>query len=173
MRIAHRMTKVLDEAHKYLTNSDADHFNQSICSIIRQQRHLAARVIISTQEPTVVPSSMLDLMSYIICHRFSSPSWIRHLRGHISAHTDTTTGAQAWDGAVVELETGEALLFSPNALCANGRGELVKLGNGHIHLFTRPRITRDGGRSVLAVGGTEESSDEATGSGSSSPGRPS
>jgi hypothetical protein len=146
------MTVVLDEAHKYLTNSDADRFNQSICSIIRQQRHLAARVVVSTQEPTVVPSSMLDLMSYIICHRFSSPSWIRHLRGHVSIHTETTAGAQPWEDTVVDLETGEALLFSTSALCVDGNGRLVKLGNGHIHLFTRPRITRDGGQSILAVG---------------------
>jgi hypothetical protein len=151
MRITHRMTIVLDEAHKYLTNSDADNFNQSICSIIRQQRHLAARVLISTQEPTVVPSTMLDLMSYVICHRFSSPSWTRHLRGHISAHTESTTGAQSWEDAVVDLETGEALLFSSSALCTDAKGQLAKLGNGHIRLYTRPRITRDGGESILAV----------------------
>ena len=168
MRTTHRMTLVLDEAHKYLTNSDADRFNQSLCSIIRQQRHLAVRVIISTQEPTVVPSTMLDLLSYIICHRFSSPSWVRHLNGHISTHIPTTTGSRSWADVVVDLETGEALLFSPNALCADGNGQLVKLGNGHIHLFTRPRITRDGGQSILAVGAIDDSSDDATGSGSSS-----
>lgn len=169
MRITHRIPVVLDEAHKYLTNSDVDRFNQAICSIIRQQRHLAARVIISTQEPTVVPSSMLDLMSYIICHRFSSPSWSRHLRGHISTHTETSSGTQSWDDAVVNLETGEALLFSPSALCTDGNDELVKLGNGYVHLFTRPRITRDGGQSILAVGAIEELSDNSSGYESSSP----
>ena len=150
------MTLVLDEAHKYLTNADADRFNQTLCSIIRQQRHLAARVIISTQEPTVVPSSMLDLLSYIICHRFSSPSWVRHLSGHISTHISFATGAQSWGDAVIDLETGEALLFSPSAQCADGSGQLVKLGNGYIHLFIRPRITRDGGQSILAVGEIED-----------------
>jgi len=171
MRTAHRMTLVLDEAHKYLTNTDADRLNQSVCSIIRQQRHLAARVIIATQEPTVVPSSMLDLLSYIICHRFSSPSWVRHPSGHISTHISTTTGAQSWGDAIVDLETGEALLFSPNTLCADGSGKLVKLGNGYIHIFTRPRITRDGGQSILAVGSIEDTPDGATDSGPSSPGR--
>jgi hypothetical protein len=194
------MTLVLDEAHKYLTNADADRFNQSLCSIIRQQRHLAARIIISTQEPTVVPSSMLDLLSYIICHRFQSPSWVRHLSAHISTppstttgaqssgdavvgleaeeaplsgnistHISTTTGAQSWGDVVIGLETGEALLFSPNALCADGSGQPVKLGNGHVHLFTRPRITRDGGQSILAVGSVADTSDGATDSGPSSP----
>ena len=116
-----------------------------------------------------MPSSMLDLLSYIICHRFSSPSWVRHLSGHISIHVSTKTESQSWGDDVVELETGEALLFSPNALCADGNGQLIKLGNGYIHLFTRPRITRDGGQSILAVGAIEDSSDDATGSGSSSP----
>ena len=117
----------------------------------------------------MVPSSMLDLLSYILCHRFSSPSWVRHLSGHIPTHTSTATGSQPWGDAVVELETGEALLFSPNALCADGNGEIIKLGNGYIQLFTRPRITRDGGQSILAVGAIEDSSDDTTGSGSSSP----
>jgi hypothetical protein len=174
------MTIVLDEAHKYLTNSDGDRFNQSICSIIRQQRHLAARVIISTQEPTVVPSSMLELMSYTICHRFSSPSWIHHLCGHISTPIRATTGAESWQDAVVDLDTGEALLFSPTTICTNRSGQVIKLGNGYIHLVTRPRITRDGGQSILAVGGIEEkweqdseSPDEANGSGPISPSCPS
>ena len=150
---------------------------------------------------------MLDLLSYIICHRFSSPSWVRHLSGHISTHIPTTTGSQSWANAVVDLETGEALLFSPpitvifptpvvdslqaaipcarqkaswcrnvylwpwpnrlpppllfslNALCTDGNGQLFKLGNGHIHLFTRPRIIRDGRQSILAVGAIDDSSD--------------
>ena len=40
---------VLDEAHKYLTNSDTARLTQSILSIIRLQRHLATRIIIATQ----------------------------------------------------------------------------------------------------------------------------
>ncbi|KAH7101544.1 hypothetical protein BKA62DRAFT_179305 [Auriculariales sp. MPI-PUGE-AT-0066] len=63
---------VLDEAHKYLTNSDTARLTQSVANIIRLQRHLATRVIIATQEPTVVPRTILDLASFIICHRFSS-----------------------------------------------------------------------------------------------------
>ena len=44
----------LDEAHKFLTNTDsASAFQESLLSVIRLQRHLATRVIIATQEPTV------------------------------------------------------------------------------------------------------------------------
>lgn len=66
-----------------MTNSDANQFTKKISSIIRQQRHLVARVVISTQEPTVVPASVLGLLSWIICHRFSSPAWVKHFHGHI------------------------------------------------------------------------------------------
>ena len=164
MKTAHRITIVLDEAHKYLTNSGADRFNQSICSIIRQQRHLAARAIISTQEPTVVPSSMLDLMSYIICHRFSSPSWVRHLRGHISTHTETTIRAQSWDDAVIDLETREALLFSGSAYALM---EVANLSS----LVVAISISSLALASLGMVGSIEESSGDATGSGCSPPGR--
>ena len=46
---------VLDEAHKYLINSDTARLTQSISSIIRLQRHLATRVIIATQVGLTVP----------------------------------------------------------------------------------------------------------------------
>jgi hypothetical protein len=58
-------------------------------TVIRQQRHLATRVIISTQEPTIVPETFLDLCSLIIAHRFSSPKWLKHLSDHISTAEDS------------------------------------------------------------------------------------
>ena len=99
-------TTVLDEAHKvclflFVSHSSAHHtpsqylsdtqsgassrLTDSLLSVIRQQRHLATRVIISTQEPTVVPSKFLDLCSFIIAHRFSSPKWLKLLADHVSA----------------------------------------------------------------------------------------
>jgi len=61
--------QVLDEAHKVLTSSNAARLTRSIASIIRQQRHLATRVVIATQEPTVIPRTVLDLASFVMCHR--------------------------------------------------------------------------------------------------------
>lgn len=97
-----RCSLVLDEAHKvspqlipdvillirdqYLTeNTSSSRLTESLLSVIRQQRHLATRVVISTQEPTVVPSKFLDLCSFIIAHRFSSPTWLNHLVKHVAA----------------------------------------------------------------------------------------
>ena len=146
---------VLDEAHKYLTNADANRFTKSICSIIRQQRHLAARVIVSTQEPTVVPASVLDLLSWIVCHRFSSPGWVKHLKHHICAEEEgdceKTDGNSDWGKRVMMLRTGEALLYSPGSLFATEGAEVIALRAGYAIIKTRSRLTRDGGASLLAT----------------------
>ncbi|KAG8841033.1 hypothetical protein FRB91_005426 [Serendipita sp. 411] len=144
---------VLDEAHKYLTNADANRFTKSICSIIRQQRHLAARVIVSTQEPTVVPSSVLDLLAWIICHRFSSPSWVKHLAHHVCAGQEIKDNEAnpEWGKRVMTLKTGQALLFSPASLFVSNKGLLVTLSMGYAVIKSRPRLTRDGGESILAT----------------------
>ncbi|KAJ7449422.1 hypothetical protein B0H11DRAFT_2078649 [Mycena galericulata] len=143
---------VLDEAHKYLVNSDSARLTQSVSNIIRLQRHLATRVIIATQEPTVIPPTILDLASIIICHRFSSPAWCTHLERHVSAGSESSA---SWYQQVMLLATGDALVFSPAAvLTADDRGGVVLLGRDHLKLRVRPRLTLDGGASLLAVGRT-------------------
>lgn len=137
---------VLDEAHKYLTNSDASRFNNSLANPIRQQRHLGCRILISTQEPTVVPNSILDLLSFIVCHRFSSPSWISHMERHVA-----TKNGQGWGDVVLRLQTGEGVLFSPATLVRGQEDSLRMLGTGYLHVRTRPRVTMDGGLSVMAT----------------------
>ncbi|EIN04825.1 hypothetical protein PUNSTDRAFT_138025 [Punctularia strigosozonata HHB-11173 SS5] len=155
---------VLDEAHKYLTeNTSSSRLTESLLSVIRQQRHLATRVVISTQEPTVVPSKFLDLCSFIVAHRFSSPTWLRHLLEHVAART---TDSSAWFSKIASLKTGEALLFAPSGLSVremqNGSidgpdkaigplKQIAPLGPGYLHVRSRLRITRDGGHSMLAV----------------------
>ena len=69
----------LDEAHKYMNaSSEAIMFTETLLATIRLQRHLGARVFISTQEPTISPK-LLDLSSSIIVHRFTSPQWLQIL----------------------------------------------------------------------------------------------
>ncbi|KAH7094198.1 hypothetical protein BKA62DRAFT_644786 [Auriculariales sp. MPI-PUGE-AT-0066] len=133
---------VLDEAHKYLTNSESSRLNRSIATIIRQQRHLAARVIIATQEPTVIPATILDLSSFIICHRFSSPSWCSHLSRHVS------TGDKDWFQDVMNLATGDGIVFSSTARMS---AALMALGTQALRITVRPRLTSDGGASILAA----------------------
>ncbi|KAJ4158622.1 uncharacterized protein LMH87_009140 [Akanthomyces muscarius] len=133
----------LDEAHKYMTGSvESETLTERLLSAIRLQRHLAARVFISTQEPTISPK-LLDLCSATIVHRFTSPEWLQTLKAHLAgasvlgASTSSRGSSHDDDGDVlatpvlrsgsserllaeifrqiVSLRTGEALLFAPNA----------------------------------------------------------
>ena len=140
-------TTVLDEAHKVLTSNDAARLTRSIAGIIRQQRHLATRVVIATQEPTVIPRTILDLASFVMCHRFSSPAWCKHLAGHVSA------GSDKWLEDVMMLETGDALLFSAASLVGaqGAEGSTKLLGQECLRVRVRPRLTSDGGASVMVI----------------------
>lgn len=107
---------------------------------IRLQRHLGARVIISTQEPTISPM-LLDLCSITIVHRFTSPDWLRSLKEHLAGVSSASRLQQSAIGAqnqrcvklqtirvdsadpmmelfsiIVRLNVGEALLFAPSAI---------------------------------------------------------
>lgn len=141
----------------------ASTFTETLLSVIRQQRHLATRVIIATQEPTV-SSKLLDLCSMTIVHRFSSPSWLQTLKSHlagISSIEDTSDrDVKLIFKLIANLEAGQALLFSPSAILDVKDGsteeEIVgarvqKLGLRYVKMKVRERVTVDGGRSILAA----------------------
>ena len=148
-----------------MTGTDsANTFTENLLQVIRQQRHLATRIIIATQEPTISPK-LLDLSTMTIVHRFSSPDWFTVLRKHLA-------GVSGFDGEpgrdiksilrkIVQLEAGEALLFSPTAIVdlvkqrslSDFDTELTieKLGMAYLKIRVRKRLTADGGKSIMAV----------------------
>ncbi|KAL9101853.1 MAG: hypothetical protein Q9163_002937 [Psora crenata] len=151
----------LDEAHKYMTGSNSGNaFTESLLSVIRQQRHLATRVIIATQEPTISPS-LLDLSSMTIVHRFTSPAWLKSLEAHLggiykegkTSQKDVATIFKR----IVELDAGQALLFSPSAMLkvagtpSENKSKVDKLGTAYVKIRVRKRLTADGGRSIMAA----------------------
>jgi len=158
---------VVDEAHKYLSpHKTVSGLTKCLLTLAREQRHLAMRLIISTQEPTVVPPVLLDLCTVAILHRFSSPSWWEHLAKHVSADISAD---DAFD-RVVRLETGEAIVLAPSGFgvfpdgpqvsVAQGTQRVVasiqipklnQFGRRYILMKTRRRITKDGGASILVV----------------------
>ncbi|KAL1721793.1 hypothetical protein EV715DRAFT_194622, partial [Schizophyllum commune] len=146
---------LVDEAHKYLsTHKASSGLTKSLLTLIREQRHHGLRVIISTQEPTVVPPVLLDLCSVAILHRFSSPSWWAHICDHVSADF---AGSDAFD-KIVRLKTGEAIVLAPSALGVFGglqsnepTAKLEQFGRRYLITRTRRRITADGGASILVV----------------------
>ncbi|KAL2135021.1 hypothetical protein VTI74DRAFT_10058 [Chaetomium olivicolor] len=136
----------LDEAHKYMTDSqECTALTESLLATIRLQRHLGARVVISTQEPTISPK-LLDLCSVTVVHRFTSPDWLNALRKHLAGvssggkllekarrlnmdhdEDEEVDGAGAFAlgnadptlalfSRIVDLKVGEALMFAPSAI---------------------------------------------------------
>lgn len=159
------------------TSSEAQAFTETLLSVVRLQRHLAARIIISTQEPTV-STDLLNLCTATIVHRFTSPEWLRILQKHLAgaatnpfSRKKRKAGGRGTDGEegqldeanekslldhIVNLRVGEALLFSPSSIVdvsidEDGGYELRRLGSEYLAIRVRQRITKDGGRSVLAV----------------------
>lgn len=138
-------------------SSAAKSFTDNLLSVIRLQRHLATRVIISTQEPTISPS-LLELSSMTLVHRFTSPQWMNTLRKHLagaSIEGDMDGEEKKRDvgrlfGMIAKLNVGEALLFSPSAILEFKDGNANKLGMSYLKVRVRKRVTADGGRSILA-----------------------
>ena len=150
-------------------------FTQSLLTVIREQRHKGARVIIATQEPTISPK-LLDLCSMTFVHRFTSPEWLETLKKHLAAASSSAGNGkqdvEALFREIVQLNVGESLLFSPTAMLDVQGGQdgtnrvIEKLGLAKVHFKTKPRLTLDGGRSVEAVVGGGESEDESGSEGS-------
>ncbi|KAM0199640.1 hypothetical protein ACHAQI_012014 [Fusarium lateritium] len=155
----------LDEAHKYMNDSsDSQTLTESLLSVIRLQRHLGTRVVLSTQEPTVSPK-LLDLCSTVIVHRFTSPAWFSALRRHlagVSLGFEAERNNHGGEGEgyandekidrelgssphlnikyedlfthIVGLGTGEALLFCPSALVDLGATGVLETETSFVHL---------------------------------------
>lgn len=133
-------------------------FTDKLLQLIRQQRHLATRVVVSTQEPTISPR-LLDLCTVTIVHRFTSPEWFRTLREHLAGVSSldesgvaTKRDVRSIFAEIVELGPGEALMFSPSAMLEPVEGEAPKkLGMEWLKVRVRRRLTEDGGKSILAI----------------------
>ncbi|KAJ5495750.1 hypothetical protein N7539_000866 [Penicillium diatomitis] len=153
----------LDEAHKFLTETspEAVTLTNTLLSVVRQQRHLATRVLIATQEPTISPK-LLDLCNLTMIHRFTSPAWFKSIKAHIAGACNKAEGHDTTErdlfGQIVRLKTGEALVFCPTALLESSQSqqtdghqgpEVIPLGAGYAHLRVRKRVTADGGRSII------------------------
>ena len=142
--------------------ASADNFTENLLQVIRQQRHLATRVIIATQEPTISPK-LLDLSTMTIVHRFTSPDWLgaltKHLAGVSSVDGEAKRDIREIFKTIVNLEAGQALFFSPSAILDIVDGDeedstipyTTKLGMGYVKMRVRKRLTADGGRSIMAV----------------------
>lgn len=138
-----------------MTNTVASNaLTESLMGVIRQQRHYGARVIISTQEPTISPR-LIDLCSITFIHRFSSPEWLDVLQRHILVLDEEGERGNkvALLRDIMRLKTGEALVFAPSAILgANDEVEGRIIGaDTLIRMRMRKRVSWDGGRSRFSV----------------------
>lgn len=141
-----------------MTESNASQiFTDSLLTLIREQRHKAVRTIIATQEPTISPK-LLDLCSMTFVHRFTSPDWLITLKQRLAVGQDPVAMGTLFS-EIIGLDVGEALLFSPSAMMDVEEGQIKKLGVLPVRFRTRKRVTRDGGRSIMAAGNDTDESD--------------
>ncbi|KAL8766352.1 MAG: hypothetical protein Q9203_006369 [Teloschistes exilis] len=146
----------LDEAHKFMTESaSAKVFTESLLSVVRLQRHHGTKVLIATQEPTIAPQ-LLDLCSMTIVHRFTSPEWLLALKAHLAAFSsmgdeDSPRRLKDIFQTIVNLDVGQALLFSSSAMLDTKNSRPQKLGMRYVKMRVRDRLTVDGGKSVSAT----------------------
>lgn len=154
-----RCIVALDEAHKFLTPSGAAmEFTDALTAVITQQRHLATRVIIATQEPTLSPR-LLALCNVSIVHRFLSPAWFSVIRSHLAGAGLIDGNAKELFDIIVGLRTGQALIFSPAATLDVAQGldspvstmDFTQLKARYIKIRIRERVSTDGGKAILAT----------------------
>ncbi|KAE8394877.1 hypothetical protein BDV23DRAFT_169255 [Aspergillus alliaceus] len=146
---------VADEAHKYMSDTPAaKELTETFLNIIRQQRHLGVRTVISTQEPTISPR-LIDLCSMTIIHRFTSPEWFRTIKNHVNISNAGYNGnaEDNFDGLqqIAGLRTGEALVFAPSAYLLDAQKSMINAAHKAFRMAIRKRITWDGGRTILCV----------------------
>jgi hypothetical protein len=137
----------------------------SLLSIIRQQRHYGARILIATQEPTISPR-LIDLCTMTVIHRFTSPEWMSVLKKHVSISEDDEAKGNGASASlfdkILRLKTGEALIFAPSAIVGTTPGDSEDMPGGGgrdwqtaadelIRVRVRKRVTWDGGASIVCV----------------------
>jgi hypothetical protein len=167
---------VVDEAHKiclsvclsllsssrgfatrsqYMTDTPTSKIlTESLLIVIRQQRHYGVRVIISTQKLTISPR-FIDLCSVTVIHFFFSPEWFSVLCRHVfilDEQGSNNCGTVELFKRILNLRTGEALVFAPSAVVRKGEsGEWRKMTEELLKVRMRKRVIWDGGRSVVCL----------------------
>ena len=131
---------VFDEAHKYIDSPD---LVAGLVEVVREMRHKGTSILVASQDPPSVPSSLIELSSQIILHKFNSPSWLKHIQKANAALEGLTPAKLA------ALGPGEAYVWSSKATDDAFTRDAVKVR-------CRPRVTQHGGSTKTAVTDKEE-----------------
>jgi hypothetical protein len=126
---------VFDEAHKYIDNPD---LVAGLVEVVREMRHKGTSIMVASQDPPSVPTSLIELSTQIILHKFNSPAWLKHVQ-KANAALDVLTPAR-----LAALGPGEAYVWSSKATDD-------AFTKGAIRLRCRPRVTQHGGGTKTAL----------------------
>ena len=126
---------VFDEAHKYIDSPD---LVAGLVEVVREMRHKGTSIMVASQDPPSVPTSLIELSTQIILHKFNSPAWLKHIQ-KANAALDGLTAAK-----LSSLGPGEAYVWSSKAT----DDAFVR---GAVKVRCRPRVTRHGGGTKTAV----------------------
>ena len=126
---------VFDEAHKYIDSPD---LVAGLVEVVREMRHKGTSILVASQDPPSVPTSLIELSSQIILHKFNSPSWLKHIQ-KANAALDSLTPAK-----LASLGAGEAYVWSSQATDD-------AFSRGAVRITCRPRVTCHGGGTRTAV----------------------
>ena len=131
---------VFDEAHKYIDSPD---LVAGLVEVVREMRHKGTSVMVASQDPPSVPTSLIELSTQIILHKCNSPAWLKHVQ-KANAALDALTPAK-----LAALGPGEAYVWSSRATDDAFTRGAVKVG-------CRPRVTKHGGGTRTAVSGPKQ-----------------
>ena len=120
-----------DEAHKFFVDRDSA-LCREIVEVVEVMRHEGMRVLISTQNPEVVPPGVFALSTIAVVHSLHTPKIWDFLRGQYTLPGDLFD-------AVRTLRPGQGVLVAPAS------------GVPHLLLQVRKRWTRDLGVTHSAV----------------------
>ena len=126
---------VFDEAHKYIGSPD---LVAGLVEVVREMRHKGTSILVASQDPPSVPTSLIELSTQIILHKFNSPAWLKHVQKANSALDALTPNKLA------ALGPGQAYVWS-------SRATDDAFARGAVKIHCRPRVTRHGGGTKTAV----------------------
>jgi len=126
---------VFDEIHRYCDDSA---LVKMLIEAVREMRHKATSIIISSQDPLSVPLPIIELSTQIILHKMNSPEWLRHLQKACIGLKNLSAKS------VHELNSGEAFIWS-------SKSSEPAFEKGAVKVTCRPRITLHGGSSITST----------------------
>jgi hypothetical protein len=129
---------VFDEAHKYIDSPD---LVAGLVESVREMRHKGMSILVASQDPPSVPVQLIELSNHVILHKFTSPAWLKHLQKANAALSGLTAERLA------RLGPGEAYVWSSKATDP-------AFTHGAVRVRCRPRVTRHGGETRTASGGS-------------------